>query len=280
MPFPKDCKVCKQTFYVKPSHYKKKVYCSRFCLSKDYKKIMKGHKNPNYRNAGKKECINCHKIYYSYDKGRKYCDKYCYHDDPKTRKELLKKLKKAILSIKNRPKKIKIKKYYYKKKDKIIRAKHICPKPNNKCLKCNKLFHSYNKKSKYCSYRCHLDDGGAKRAGMEAARMAKIKYGHKKDANHNEIVNCLLKLGIPFYDLSHIGAGVPDGIVWIKDRWQLIEIKNLKTSYGRRGLNKNQKEWISKYKSGVVYIIHNIEEAIELSKGKFDKLKCFSHFNL
>lgn len=100
----------------------------------------------------------------------------------------------------------------------------------------------------------------------------KKQYGCKKDANHKEIINIFKEKNITFFDLSDIGRGVPDGIAWIKDRWEFIEIKNLKTAYGRRGLNKNQKKWIEQWNGGGVYVLHNIEEALQLINGNLEKL--------
>ena len=36
-----------------------------------------GKDNPNYKNAGERKCIRCCKIYYSYNKKRKYCSHTC-----------------------------------------------------------------------------------------------------------------------------------------------------------------------------------------------------------
>lgn len=97
----------------------------------------------------------------------------------------------------------------------------------------------------------------------------------RKDANHNEIMEAILKAGIPFYDLSFAGNGVPDAIVWVKKAWQLIEIKNIKTGYGKKGLNTNQKKWISQYQGGPVYLIYNTDDVVLLVQGKLDKLVSF-----
>ena len=87
-------------------------------------------------------------------------------------------------------------------------------------------------------------------------------YGAKKDANHKEIVDCLNKCGIPFIDLSALGYGVPDLVVEIQKKLGLWEIKNPKTPYGKRGLNKNQKAWAGKWRGSPVKIIKSVDDAL------------------
>ena len=48
---------------------------------------------------------------------------------------------------------------------------------------------------------------------------------HRTDTNDSEIVNILLKLGAEVVDLSQCGRGIPDKLVWFKNRYHLIEIK-------------------------------------------------------
>lgn len=98
------------------------------------------------------------------------------------------------------------------------------------------------------------------------------KYGAKKDANHKEIM-AILRQFCAVHDLSHAGYGVPDGVVYVKGNWHLFDIKNPKTSYGRRGLNQRQKQWMVDWRGGPVFLIHNETEAQLLAKGHFETLK-------
>jgi hypothetical protein len=142
------------------------------------------------------------------------------------------------------------------------------------CLKCGKSFRHYPSQNRlYCSYQCHLDSGGAFRAGI-ASTEARVKYGPKKDANHNEVVAEMRKY-CAVYDLSSHGMGLPDGLAWVNDAWHLFDVKNPKTAYGRRGLNKIQKKWLESWPGGPVYLIYNIDEAAQFAQGKFDGLKLF-----
>jgi hypothetical protein len=106
-----------------------------------------------------------------------------------------------------------------------------------------------------------LASGGPIRAGLEAKRMARI-YGAKKDANHAEIVDVIKKLNVPFIDMSALGCGVPDLVVENHGRLELWEIKNKRTSYGKRGLSKNQKAWAAKWTGSKVVLIHCVDDVL------------------
>lgn len=100
-----------------------------------------------------------------------------------------------------------------------------------------------------------------------------MRYGTKKDANHAEIFDLLRSLGVAVYDMSAVGCGVPDGIAWVSDAWHLFDVKNPKTAYGRRGLNKVQTKWVTQWKGGPVYMIYTPGEAKQFARGQFDGLK-------
>jgi hypothetical protein len=121
------------------------------------------------------------------------------------------------------------------------------------------------------------------RAGFAAAaarkKMRNAGIGHKKDANHNEIVKELERNGVFVLDLSTLGGGAPDVLCWVnwfdESSWQTVEIKNPKTGYGRRGANKNQKKWADgARRSGcVVWILSSIEEATNFALGNLRGIK-------
>lgn len=141
-----------------------------------------------------------------------------------------------------------------------------------KCCWCSKEFvSSPSQGRKYCSYDCHLKSGGAVRAGM-ASKVAVMKYGAKKDANHKEIFEVIEKF-CAVYDFSSAGCGIPDGAAYINDGWHLFDVKNPKTGYGRRGLNKTQKKWVSVWRGGPVYLIYTPGQAKEFAMGNFADLK-------
>ena len=99
-----------------------------------------------------------------------------------------------------------------------------------------------------------------------------MKYGPKKDANHNEIFDELRK-HCAVYDLSTTGRGMPDGLAWIEGAWHLFDVKNPKTGYGKRGLNPIQKKWIQQWQGGPVYLIYTEDEASRFGRGNFTGIK-------
>jgi hypothetical protein len=132
------------------------------------------------------------------------------------------------------------------------------------CFHCKKEFEHYKSRLKqYCSYQCHLDSGGAWRAGL-AAKESILKYGAKKDANHHEIVDAMQKAGAYVIDMSHVGKGFPDLIVGFQSKTILMEIKNPKTSYGKKGLNKNQLKWKEQWTGGAYCVVDSIEAALRM----------------
>jgi hypothetical protein len=110
------------------------------------------------------------------------------------------------------------------------------------CIKCGGTYHSYNKRSRYCSLECSGNQGSDK---MRAAR---------KDANHAQIQAILERAGAVALDLSKLGYGVPDLLIWFDRAYHLIEIKNPKTRYGKAGLNRRQSDWASSWNAPVLIL--------------------------
>ena len=250
-----------------------------------------GEKNPNYKNAGKRICTYCGIEYHSYKKTSKYCTHVCYVKDQKER------IVESALKGAKAPKKPKEKLGYrltckfcsisfrslthslycqdHKKearkaqgfggKSKLGKKnpdKHI----TTNCLHCKKefqFFKSIKEPRQYCSYKCHLDSGGAWRAGIASSK-ATMKYGAKKDANHHEVVDALKKAGAYVIDMSHVGGGFPDLITGFQGKTLLMEIKNPKTSYGKKGLNKNQLKWKEQWTGGPYCIVDSPQAALEM----------------
>lgn len=255
----------------------KQTYCSYKCMSDGYKERMKGRSNPNYKAAAQKVCNNCGQEFKSYTSG-KYCSRQCYTE--KRREKAAKPCKscgKMFLARfsgqvfcdssckpKTRP--------IFGPKADGRRTRH--PQLYKDCLFCGSQFkYSPSQSSrKYCSYPCFNNDGGNIRAGA-AGTISRMKYGAKKDANHKQVFDEIRK-HTAAQDLSAFGNGVPDGAAWVVDGWQFFDVKNINTSYGRRGLNKLQKKWASDWRGGPVYLIHDEVEAEKFAKGDFRGIKC------
>lgn len=283
----KLCKNCDKEFYCKPSHFDKKYYCDKACMAEGYKTRLSGVNNPNYKNLPLKKCIKCNNEYFSYDKRRKYCSHECYSSTKLKQKEIkpIKPIKPLVkLSIKIRKPKETLKfkcscnicKIDFRSQNKTrFCTLHKPQKTLWNCKYCKKEMITVPSAVKqYCSYACHIKSGGAFRAGEASAGMMK-KYGAKKDANHVEIVDAFKKLKIHVVDLSTMGQGVPDLIIWCKEKWILVDIKNPKTAYGRRGLNERQKTWANEWKGGGVYLVSSLNDVEAMANGRFDEVKMY-----
>ena len=88
------------------------------------------------------------------------------------------------------------------------------------------------------------------------------KFIARKDANHHEIVDALTKAGAYVLDMSHVGGGFPDLIIGFQQKTILMEIKNPKTSYGRKGLNKNQLKWKEQWIGGSYCVVDSVESSL------------------
>lgn len=245
----------------------------------------RGANNPNFKNAGWHTCVACSAVFHSYNKARKYCSSDCYRSVnnarlaemahsagkcPKPRKEEKQgyRLKCVVCALEFRG--FSQTKYCRDHKDaaKVAQANGR-GKPANqelkkisKCQQCCREFEHYKSKPrKFCSYSCHVDNGGALRAGAAAKRMS-MKYGVKKDANHKEVVEALRAAGVSVIDMAHVGSGFPDLICGANGLTVLVEIKNKKTAYGRRGLNKLQQAWKNAWTGGPYAIVDSPEAAL------------------
>lgn len=259
------------------AHQRRQKYCSRSCYSKEKPSNVIGQDNPNYRGGCSKTCNFCGGTYESYVKGRKFCSKKCHvghiHASKKVgfakpKKEAQKKSC-AYCHILFKCNKSSSKTTCSPSCSSMLK---VSKETIQACAMCGANFKSFlSQKRKYCSYKCHLDSGGAFRAGM-AAKKATMKYGPKKDANHNELM-LVIRKHCAVYDVSTSGMGIPDGLAWINGAWHLFDIKNPQTGYGKRGLNPTQKKWLSQDKGGPIYLLYTIEDAEKFATGNFDGLK-------
>ena len=87
----------------------------------------------------------------------------------------------------------------------------------------------------------------------------------KIDANQNEIVDALRKIGCSVQILSSIGKGCPDILVGFKGLNLLMEIKDGNKPPGARNLTPDQVEWHGKW-NGEVVIAESVDDAIQSVK--------------
>lgn len=85
--------------------------------------------------------------------------------------------------------------------------------------------------------------------------------GKKKDSNHQPIAQAFEDAGAICLDLSDKGGGYPDLLVCFQERMFFVEVKNPKTSYGRRGLNKHQVKFRERYNILPYFVVKTADEA-------------------
>jgi hypothetical protein len=121
------------------------------------------------------------------------------------------------------------------------------------CACCHKQFSVYHKNRKFCSMMCA-------RKGKDMPR----GFACKVDANHKEIVDALKTIGASIIDASRLGKGMPDLIVGFRGQTVLMEVKNPKTQYGRKGLNENQRKWAESWAGGPLAIVDGPDAALRV----------------
>lgn len=86
-----------------------------------------------------------------------------------------------------------------------------------------------------------------------------MRHANKVDGNHAAIVAALRAHGCKVADLSGVGKGVPDILVWIPawSRWVMVEIK-----IPGEKLNERQVKWHKEFQGSLVYVVTSVEEAI------------------
>jgi len=156
----KTCPICNTIFYVKPSHFEKRICCSKKCQNINQKNKI-GLLNNNYK-GGIKDliCKNCNKTFQSGYNKRSFCCHKCSTDylkgkERKLHENTLKYIElKKIIGLNNPNKKCKC----GFKKD--IKAKtcykcfHESIKRIKKCVICDMSFSPANIVVKTCSKRC------------------------------------------------------------------------------------------------------------------------------
>lgn len=82
------------------------------------------------------------------------------------------------------------------------------------------------------------------------------------DANQADIVQALRRVGAYVQDTSRIGGGYPDLTVGFRGKTVLIEVKRPGGQIEKR-LTEHQREWISRWCGGKVWLVSTPEEAIQ-----------------
>ena len=83
------------------------------------------------------------------------------------------------------------------------------------------------------------------------------RYAARQDGNQAEIVDYLRAAGATVYIIK-----MPvDLLVGKHGKTALVEVKSLKTRYGKKGPNENQKSFMDTWRGGTVATVNDIEGA-------------------
>lgn len=91
-----------------------------------------------------------------------------------------------------------------------------------------------------------------------------MRRAAKKDANHQEIVSALLRLGFSVMDTAAVGQGFPDLVVARAGVNFLVEIKDGGKPPSARRLTRDQIEFHSRWASRIV-MLYSVEEAVQFA---------------
>lgn len=117
------------------------------------------------------------------------------------------------------------------------------------CCQCGGVIETRNPNQKYCSRECYT--------------MSRHYRPVQIDLNQSEIVGALKDVGASIIDTSGVGNGFPDLIVGFRGANYLLEVKNRKTNYGRKGLNKNQIAWAESWHGTPPIVVYSIDDALK-----------------
>lgn len=90
----------------------------------------------------------------------------------------------------------------------------------------------------------------------------KRRTGGRVDNNQKDIVSALRKVGASVLVCPAVATGFPDLIVGFQGVVHLMEVKNPKTKYGRKGLSATQLHWAAEWKGGPVHLVRSEMEAL------------------
>jgi hypothetical protein len=84
------------------------------------------------------------------------------------------------------------------------------------------------------------------------------------DANHNEIVDGLRRVGAEVQSLASVGHGCVDALVAFRGSWYVGEIKDGAKSPSRRKLTPDEVKWHERFNSHApVHIWTSLEDALK-----------------
>lgn len=122
-----------------------------------------------------------------------------------------------------------------------------------RCDNCGAEVVGYKDDARFCSQQCK----------HESEAISRMRLNARKDKNHDEIAAAYRELGCGVIELHQAGWGLPDLMVVCLKVWHAVEVKNPKTSYGRKGLNKRQQA-TNALVDGSIEVVSTVEGVVEM----------------
>lgn len=133
---------------------------------------------------------------------------------------------------------------------------HFGAEPKH-CEYCQNEFYAYSKARKFCDLQCYRKSLFLKQIIPEPLQARNC------DRNHPEIVAALTAAGVRVIDLSNRGSGIPDLLTIYQGRVSLLEVKNPRTFYGRKGFSGPQQRWANGWTGEPPIVVRSTREALD-----------------
>jgi hypothetical protein len=93
--------------------------------------------------------------------------------------------------------------------------------------------------------------------------MSRSHLGHRRDANHDAVVQALEQIGASVADTHTLGDGFPDLVVGWRGENFLLEIKDGRKPKSRRVLTSDEQKWFDNWR-GTAYVVYSGADAVAL----------------
>jgi len=92
-----------------------------------------------------------------------------------------------------------------------------------------------------------------------------MRYANRIDANQNQIVDAMRKVGAVVRIISQ-GDGIPDLLVGYKGYTILMEVKDGGKVPSARKLTEPEQKFFDDWRGGMLAVVNSVEEALEILK--------------
>jgi Holliday junction resolvase len=92
-----------------------------------------------------------------------------------------------------------------------------------------------------------------------------MRYANRIDANQNEIVTALRKVGA-YVRIVTMGDGVPDLLVGYRGYTILLEVKDGNKTPSQRKLTAAEQKFFDEWTGGLIAVVKSVEDALAILK--------------